>query len=321
MSFWEKHADAPEFDMSDHNILIDALEEVDRLRNALTDRWVDTQRIVSFLDIDRDGKISHDEFYDGLSQFGLSAEIDINKVFAYLDKDREGCVKSETLIESLAPKDEDKDEEQEEEEEEELEEFGAPTPEEEPESLLVGLVAHNNLKPSMMRFVKSNIDFFKRVKIVTTGTTGRALGPLGITVDRLVSSGPLGGDQEIGGMVSTGEVAAVFFFIDPLSSHPHEADIVALNRICCVHDTMFANNPSTAQALVYALEYSGFGFSRLMGMNPTHQEDSAIVVDYKKKQMNVVKKMAGNRRSSIIRAPITAGSVARLVSPKSTESK
>jgi methylglyoxal synthase len=37
-----------------------------------------------------------------------------------------------------------------------------------------------------------------------------------------VASGPLGGDQEIGGMITNDEVACVFFFIDPLSAHPHE---------------------------------------------------------------------------------------------------
>jgi methylglyoxal synthase len=51
-----------------------------------------------------------------------------------------------------------------------------------------------------------------------------------------VSSGPLGGDQEIGGRISNGEVGVVFFFRDPLSAHPHEADIHALCRLCDVHD-------------------------------------------------------------------------------------
>ena len=44
----------------------------------------------------------------------------------------------------------------------------------------------------MMKFVKDNLSFFKRVNLVTTGSTGRALSSLGLTVDTLVSSGPLG---------------------------------------------------------------------------------------------------------------------------------
>ena len=106
-------------------------------------------------------------------------------------------------------------------------------------------------------------------------------------------------------MIARGEVAAVFFFTDPLSSHPHEADIIALNRICCVHDTMFANNPSTAQALIYALEYSAFGFSRLTGKNPNQKKDSNIVENYKAKQLNVIAKVQRRKsqRRSLIRAP------------------
>ena len=83
---------------------------------------------------------------------------------------------------------------------------------------LVALVAHNNMKPSMMNFVAKYIDFFKTVSIVTTGSTGSALEKkLGLTVACKVASGPLGGDQEIGGMITNDAVAAAFFFIDPLS--------------------------------------------------------------------------------------------------------
>jgi methylglyoxal synthase len=53
-------------------------------------------------------------------------------------------------------------------------------------------------------------------------------------------------------MVTRGEVAAAFFFIDPLTSHPHSADIRALTRICEVHNIASATNPSTGAALVFA---------------------------------------------------------------------
>ena len=107
-------------------------------------------------------------------------------------------------------------------------------------------------------------------------------------VDTLVSSGPLGGDQEIGAMIAKREVAAMFFFVDPLSSHPHQADIAALNRLCCVHDIMFANNPSSAKELIFSLEYSVFGFSRLMGNDPNQKKDSKIVENYKTTQKKVI---------------------------------
>lgn len=98
-------------------------------------------------------------------------------------------------------------------------------------------------------------------------------------------------------MISQGEVAAVFFFTDPLSAHPHHADIEALNRICCVHDCMFANNPSTATAMIYAIEFSAVGFSRLIGENPDQRTDSVVVKKYKADQQKVIAEVQGKRLS------------------------
>lgn len=285
-------------DPADHHAVIASLTEVVRLRNALRDRWIDAERLLSFLDNDRNGNIDYDEFYDGLSQFGLTEIVNVDKIFAYMDREGNGSVPAEVMLDILKSGGDD-DKESESKKDETLED-DKNEPQEFPDTLLVGLVAHNNLKSSMMKFVKENLRFFKRVRLVTTGSTGRALTALGLEVDTLVSSGPLGGDQEIGGLISQGEVAAVFFFIDPLSAHPHQADIVALNRICCVHDTMFANNPSTAQALVYALEYSAFGFSRLTGINPNYlKKDSNIVEEYKKNQQKVISNVQAGKRASL----------------------
>lgn len=270
------------YDIEDGDVLADLAAETDKLRTELTNRWINNERFIAFFDKDRAGRISYDEFFDGLSQFGLTEYVDADKVFAFVDNEDTGYMCLDKLTNTLKIKDKEAlPRMAEEDDDEELAAF--------PETLLVGLVAHNDLKPSMMAFVEENLSFFKRVNLVTTGSTGRALTKLGLTVDKLVSSGPLGGDQEIGGMIAQGKVAAVFFFTDPLSAHPHAADINALNRICCVHDTMFANNPSTATALIYALEYSAYGFSRLIGENPDYQKkDSDIVDKYKANQKKVI---------------------------------
>jgi len=153
---------------------------------------------------------------------------------------------------------------------------------------LVALVAHNNMKPSMMTFVAEHRDFFKKVRVVTTGSTGGALEQkLGLQISRKVASGPLGGDQEIGGMITNGEVAAAFFFIDPLSAHPHEADIRALTRICEVHNTACATNPMTAEALVHAFLTNPPHMKALSKENVRHQ--STIVSAY----LNIQKKVIG----------------------------
>ena len=61
----------------------------------------------------------------------------------------------------------------------------------------VGLIAHNKMKGVLTSFVAKYQDFFSKVPLVTTQSTGRTLNQsLGINVAKLVASGPLGGDQE-----------------------------------------------------------------------------------------------------------------------------
>ena len=58
----------------------------------------------------------------------------------------------------------------------------------------------------MSNFVKQNSEFFKHCRIITTGSTGKTLEEkLGLPVYHKVSSGPLGGDQEIGAFVTQGK--------------------------------------------------------------------------------------------------------------------
>lgn len=96
----------------------------------------------------------------------------------------------------------------------------------------------------MVAFVMKRLDFFNRedVDIVTTGTTGTMILHAGVGKVQRVSSGPLGGDAEIGAMVARKEMDAVIFFRDPLDKHPHEPDIQMLMRLCDVHDVPLATN-------------------------------------------------------------------------------
>ena len=66
-------------------------------------------------------------------------------------------------------------------------------------------------------------------------------------------SGPIGGDAQIAGRVGEGKTNMVLFFKDPLSSHPHEADINMLIRVCDVHNVPLATNGATAQLLLNAI--------------------------------------------------------------------
>lgn len=65
-----------------------------------------------------------------------------------------------------------------------------------------------------------------------------------------MASGPLGGDQAVGTLISTKNICGVIFFRDPLSSHPHHADIEALGRLCDVYQIPFATNPQSSEAIL-----------------------------------------------------------------------
>lgn len=66
-------------------------------------------------------------------------------------------------------------------------------------------------------------------------------------------SGPYGGDAQIAARVAEGEVAGIFFFVDPLYAHPHEPDINGLLRICNVYDVPLATNEASARLLLLGL--------------------------------------------------------------------
>lgn len=115
----------------------------------------------------------------------------------------------------------------------------------------IALVAHDDKKAELIDFVRRHQRYFERHNLIATRTTGKRLsGELGITIARTTLSGPMGGDQEIGGLVSNGLIESVFFFRDPAWSAPHLSDVNALVRICEVHNVPIATNVATAEMMV-----------------------------------------------------------------------
>lgn len=111
----------------------------------------------------------------------------------------------------------------------------------------IALIAHDGKKADMMAFAIQNKDVLKNFELIATGTTGKLLeDKVGLDVKRYLS-GPLGGDVQIAAQVVTGEIHAVFFFVDPLDKHPHDPDIQTLLRSCNVHNVPLATNAATAQ--------------------------------------------------------------------------
>ncbi|OWV96399.1 methylglyoxal synthase [Rhizobium sp. R693] len=118
----------------------------------------------------------------------------------------------------------------------------------------LALIAHDQKKDDMAEFARRNRETFAKWKIVATGTTGgRVLEAApNLDVTRL-KSGPLGGDQQIGALIATGEVDALIFFVDPLTPMPHDVDVKALMRLAIVYDIPMALNEATADKLIATL--------------------------------------------------------------------
>jgi methylglyoxal synthase len=144
----------------------------------------------------------------------------------------------------------------------------------------LGLVAHNEMKESLVQFVKSNLNKINKFPLVATGTTGTLLyKEAQIVLSKKVKSGPLGGDQAIGQMISTDNIKGIIFFRDPLSAHPHHADIEALGRLCDVYQVPFATNPTTATAV---LDYL------VADENKETKPLNSLLEDYGRQQAQVV---------------------------------
>jgi methylglyoxal synthase len=105
----------------------------------------------------------------------------------------------------------------------------------------------------MVSLVETNKDILIGFKLVATKSTGQLImQTTGLTLT-LVQSGSLGGDQQIGSLVTNGIVHAVIFLRDPLTPQPHEPDISALLRVCDVHNVPLATNIATAETVLYLL--------------------------------------------------------------------
>jgi methylglyoxal synthase len=114
----------------------------------------------------------------------------------------------------------------------------------------IALVAHDNKKADLIEWAQFNRGSLSRHDLVATGTTGLLLHEkVGLDVKRM-QSGPLGGDMQIGALITEGDIDLLIFFWDPLEPQPHDPDVRALLRIAVVYNTPTACNRATADFLI-----------------------------------------------------------------------
>ncbi len=118
----------------------------------------------------------------------------------------------------------------------------------------IAIIAHDKKKELMVQFCIAYCGILSKHNICATGTTGKLVSEAtGLEVKRFLS-GPQGGDQQIGARIAYNEIDLVLFFRDPLTAMPHEPDVLALLRLCDMHNVPVATNVATAEVLVRALD-------------------------------------------------------------------
>ncbi len=117
----------------------------------------------------------------------------------------------------------------------------------------IALIAHDNMKPTIIEWCRQNKELLSHHFLCGTGTTAAKINEATGLPVKAYLSGPLGGDQQIGSLVAVGEIDVIIFFSDPLTAMPHDPDVKALLRIAQVYDIPMASNKSTADCILKSL--------------------------------------------------------------------
>ncbi len=131
----------------------------------------------------------------------------------------------------------------------------------------IALVAHDNRKNDLAEWVGWNWEKLINHELVCTGTTGSLIEE---TLKEKINdandirplltklkSGPLGGDQQLGAMISEGLIDFLFFLWDPMQPQPHDVDVKALNRIAVLYNVPNASNRATADFIISSPLFDG----------------------------------------------------------------
>ena len=165
----------------------------------------------------------------------------------------------------------------------------------------LALVAHNHMKPAMKQFIETYSEILKKFRITGTQTTMKMCKSMwgeddpSIHYGLTCTSGPLGGDAQIAALMCVEDLGGIIFFVDPLSAHPHQADIDSLLRLANCGNIIVCPNPASASSMMHTLRCALLKGDNARGMIPSFFEtlESPAVEEYKYQQAvalaNVIK--------------------------------
>jgi methylglyoxal synthase len=134
----------------------------------------------------------------------------------------------------------------------------------------IGLIAHDNRKEDLLQWIDHNRKILKDHMLVCTGTTGKLVTDklYGTNTNdaniKILKSGPLGGDQQIGSRIASDRIDILIFFWDPMAAQPHDPDVKALLRLSVVYNIPTACNRSTADYLISSPLFDNLSYKRII---------------------------------------------------------
>lgn len=114
----------------------------------------------------------------------------------------------------------------------------------------IALVAHDNTKSDLMKWAEENRGRLAQHELFATASTAEQLEDAVDTKIHALSSGPLGGDQQIGARISEGKIDFLVFFWDPLTPQPHDPDVKALLRMAVLWNVPVACDRASADFMI-----------------------------------------------------------------------